>query len=209
MLKPERLGAFCDGVIAVSITLLVLGIEVPSTHEVPEKELPTYLFESLLSIHGYVISFLLIGTYWAQHFVIFHYVKSVDRMFLCLNGVFLLCVSFVSFPTGLQVAYKDDELAMILYAATHACCGLSLVAIWAYATKNRRLIGPRVSNEVIHAMRRRLWNTPILCVLAMATSFISLNVSRIVFVGIPLSYRSHKRVDEGWVESDESSSPQA
>ncbi len=41
--KLERLAAFCDGVIAIVITLLVLGIEVPSVHSVTQEELGDYL----------------------------------------------------------------------------------------------------------------------------------------------------------------------
>ena len=67
MFKPDRLAAFCDGVIAIAITILVLGIEVPSIHEVPEKKLVEYLTDSLPSIQGYVISFLLVGVFWFQH----------------------------------------------------------------------------------------------------------------------------------------------
>lgn len=201
MFRPERLAAFCDGVIAIAITILVLGIEVPSTHEVPEKELNEYLLESLPAIQGYVTSFLLIGIYWAQHFAIFHYIKRVDRVFLCLNALFLLCVSFVPFPTGLQVAYRDDELPMILYAASHALCVVSLLGIWYYATWNRRLVDDFVADVVIRSMGRRLTLILLLCLLAIPVSFVSLDLSRILFLGIPISYISHRLVDWGWRES--------
>jgi uncharacterized membrane protein len=201
MFKPERLAAFCDGVIAIAITILVLGIEVPSTHEVPEKELTEFLIESLPSIQGYVTSFLLIGIYWAQHFAIFHYVKRVDRIFLCLNGLFLLSVSFVPFPTGLQVAYRDDELAMILYAASHACCILLLLAIWHYATWKHRLIDDFIADTVVKSMSRRLSLTLLLCLVAVPVSLVSLDLSRLLFLGIPISYISHRVMDWGWRES--------
>ena len=120
MYKPDRLTAFCDGVIAIAITLLVLGLEVPSVHEVPDQELSSYLLESLHPVMGYVGSFVLVGTYWLQHYVIFHYITGVNRFFVALNGLFLLCVSFVPFPTGLQASYRHDELAMAIYAGTQA-----------------------------------------------------------------------------------------
>ncbi|KAA5542682.1 DUF1211 domain-containing protein [Roseiconus nitratireducens] len=202
MFKPERVGAFCDGVIAVSITILVLGIQVPSSTKVPEKELLAFLNESLLPIHGYVTSFFLIGTYWVQHFAIFHYINRVDKFFIALNGVFLLCVTFVSFPTGLQVTYRNDELAMILYALTQAMCGLSLMAIWSYATRGHRLIGEQVTEEVIASMQKRIFYTPLVSLLAIALSFVNLNAARIIFLAIPLSCFTHRVVDDGWSEPD-------
>lgn len=201
MFRPERLAAFCDGVIAIAITILVLGIEVPSTHDVPEKELNEFLIDSIPAIEGYVTSFLLIGIYWAQHFAIFHYIKRVNRVFLCLNGLFLLSVSFVPFPTGLQVAYRDDEPALILYAASHACCVICLLAIWHYATWKHRLIDGFIADTVIKSMRRRLSLLLLLCLLAMPVSLVNLDLSRLFFLGIPISYISHRAVDWGWRRS--------
>ena len=201
MFKPDRLAAFCDGVIAIAITILVLGIEVPSIHKVPEKELVAYLIDSLPSIQGYVTSFLLVGVFWVQHYAIFHYVKRVDRPFVCLNGLFLLCVSFVPFPTGLQVAYRHDELAFVLYAASLAVCGFALMAIWYYATRKHHLISDFVPNMSIQSMQRRLALTTGLCLLAMPLSLVSLNLTRLILLGIPISYLSDRAVDSGWREA--------
>jgi uncharacterized membrane protein len=201
MLKPNRLAAFCDGVIAIAITLLVLGLEVPSVHEVPDQQLSRYLYESLRPLIGYVSSFILVGTYWLQHFAIFHYVKHADRTFVVLNGIFLLSVSFVPFPTGIQATYRHDELAMILYAGTQVLCGLSLMAIWTYATKNHRLVVVTTSPLVIQSMRRRIALTPIVGIGAIAASFWSIDLSRVMFLVIPISQLSHRIVDEGWIQA--------
>jgi len=198
MFKPERLMAFSDGVIAIAITLLVLGLEVPSVHEVPEQQLAGYLKASFHAVGGYVSSFVLVGTYWLQHFVMFHYITRVDRTFVALNGLFLLIVSFVPFPTGLQAAYRDDELAMVLYSATQALCGLSLMALWAYATTNRRLVPPNTTDRVVMSMHRRIALTPVISLVAMLVSFINIGMSRFVFLAIPIAYFSHQLVDTGW-----------
>lgn len=49
----NRLGAFCDAVTAIAITILVLGLEVPSAHEVPESELSEFLLASVYPVVGY------------------------------------------------------------------------------------------------------------------------------------------------------------
>lgn len=196
MFKPERLAAFCDGVIAIAITLLVLGLEVPSVHEVPDQQLNRFLYESIHSLLGYISSFILIGTYWLQHYVIFHYIKQVDRPFAALNGLFLLCISFVPFPTGLQATYRQDELAMVIYAGTHVVCGLSLMAIWIYATRHHRLIDATTSPAVIKHMTWRLGFTPIVGLAALALSHFSIDLSRILFVAIPVAYLTRGTLDQ-------------
>lgn len=198
--KPDRLAAICDGVIAIAITLLVLGIEVPTVHEVPKSELVAYLTNSLHSILGYVTSFVLIGTYWLEHYAIFHFLTHVTRPFIALNGLFLLCLTFLPFPTGLQAAYREDELAMVLYAVAHLFCGLSLLSIWLYAVQDARLIARDQSPVVLRSMSRRLMVAPGLSLLAIACAFIDVWASRFVLLSIPLFYLSHRVVDQGWQE---------
>lgn len=201
MLKPERLAALSDGVIAIAITLLVLGLQLPSVHQVPEQQLNRYLVESLHALIGYVSSFVLIGTYWLQHYVIFHYITHVDRVLIALNGVFLLCVSFVPFPTGLQAAYRHDELAMVLYAGTQAICGLSLLALWGYATRRHRLVAATTSHRVIRGMSLRLALTPLTSLVAMLVSCFSINLSRVVFLAIPAACLVRWSIDTEWTQS--------
>lgn len=106
--KLDRVSALSDGVIAIVITLLVLGLEVPSAQTEPEQELAGYLLQSLPAIVGYVVSFIIILMYWMQHYAIFHFVTRANRPFVLLNGVFLLFLTFLPFPTGLHAAYFDD-----------------------------------------------------------------------------------------------------
>lgn len=202
MFRTERLTAFCDGVIAIAITLLVLGLEVPSVHQVPDQQLLEYLRQSFHSVAGYVASFVLVGTYWLQHYAIFHYVTRANRVLVVLNGMFLLIVSFVPFPTGLQASYREDELAMVLYAATQAACGLTLLAIWIYASHRHRLIAPTVSDAVITSMSRRIATTPLISLVAIAVSFVSIDASRALFLAVPLVYLSHRVVDAGLESTD-------
>ena len=195
MYKPERLLAFCDGVIAIAITLLVLGLEVPSVHDVPEQKLLEYLKQAFHPLLGYISSFILVGTYWLQHYVIHHHVTHVDRRFVALNGLFLLCISFVPFPTGLQASYRHDELAMVLYATTQAICGLLLLAIWTYATRGRRLVSPTLSAQTVSSMSWRIAMTPLISLAAIIVSFINIDASRLLFLAIPAAYFSHRLVD--------------
>jgi uncharacterized membrane protein len=197
-LRLDRLAGLSDGVIAIAITILVLGLEVPSVHEVPEKELGHFVLDSLHPMIGFVLSFLLIGTYWLIHHAIFHYLTHATRIFVALNGFFLLSVSILPFPTGLQAVYRDDELAMMLYSIAHLLCGLSLLAMWLYATKSCRLIDPRTSQVAIQSMTQRLLIAPGLSFGALGISLFSITGSKLVFLTIPLFYISHVTVDSGW-----------
>jgi uncharacterized membrane protein len=197
-LKLERLVAFSDAVLAIVITLLVLGLEVPSVHKIPEQQLPEYLADSIPSVLAYITSFFLVGMYWLQHYVIFHYVLHANRTLVLLNGLFLLSVSFLPFPTGLQAVYRGDRLAVAFFGCAHILCGLTLLALWLYATHRRRLVAPEVPGRVVRSMTRRIAVGPALSVLAIAASVFDVWAGKLLFLAIPACYLSHQLVDAGW-----------
>jgi uncharacterized membrane protein len=199
--KLDRLAGFSDAVIAIAMTILVLGLEVPSVHKVNESQLIGYLRDSLHPALGYVISFVLIGTFWLEHYSIFHILTHATRGLVVLNGFFLLCLTFVPFPTGLQAAYREDELAMVFYGCSLFMCGFSLLVVWLYAIQNRRLVSPNISDAVLQSITRRLMIAPALCLVAIGCSLISISLSRVILLSIPVFYISHRDVDQGWQAS--------
>jgi uncharacterized membrane protein len=196
-LKLDRLVAFSNAVLAIAITLLVLGLVVPSVHKIPEQQLPEYLVDSIPSVLAYITSLSLVGTYWSQHYVVFHYVNRANRTLVVLNGLFLLSVSFLLFPTGLQAVYRRDILAVVFFGCAHILCGLTLLALWRYATHRHRLVAPEISRPVVKSMMRRIALAPILSVLAIATSFWDLWAGKLLFLAIPVCYLA-RFVDSDW-----------
>jgi uncharacterized membrane protein len=197
-LRLERLVAFSNAVLAIAITLLVLGLDVPSAHKIPEQQLPEYLADSIPSVLAYLTSLFLVGMYWLQHYVMFHYVTHANRTLVILNGLFLLSVSFLPFPTGLQAVYRGDRLAVVFFGCAHILCGLTLLALWRYATHRHRLVAPEIPRRVVRTMTRRNAIGPTLSVLAIAASFYDVWAGRLLFLAIPVCYFSYRLVDAGW-----------
>ena len=94
-----RLTEFSDGEDGIAVTLLVLDIKVPG---VPtpfgQTELITQLFHLWPQFEGFIISFLMIGTYWIVHHRVFHYIKRYDFPLVWLNLLFLLLIVLTPFP---------------------------------------------------------------------------------------------------------------
>jgi uncharacterized membrane protein len=113
--------ALSDGVIAIAITLLVLDLALHPPGSALDQVLqiwPAYV--------AYVISFASIGAAWLAHASVTDRLERVDSVFLRLNLLFLLFVTFLPFPTGLvgeSLRHASDERVFItLY-------GLTLLAI--------------------------------------------------------------------------------
>ena len=94
--ETVRVVAFSDAVFAITVTLLVLEIRLPSSDLNLLHELlglwPSYL--------AYAVTFLFIGQVWANHHVMFDHIRVADRFVLLLNTVLLMVVAFLPFATS-------------------------------------------------------------------------------------------------------------
>jgi uncharacterized membrane protein len=90
------------------------------------------------------------------HNRIFRLIDSYDRRLLTLNLAFLCTVAFMPFPTSVLFDYAGVFIVVLLYAGTLTLTGLSLVAIWLYATKEHRLVDPQLDERMIHNQTRSL-----------------------------------------------------
>ena len=130
----DRIVNLSDGVFAIALTLLVLDIRVPNIPEnVVGSELPGVLLSLWPKYLGYVLSFVVISTFWIIHHSIFRPIRAYDRNLLYINFLFLMFVAFVPFPTSLLGEYSNHQLPVAVYAATLAVDRLLLTAIQWYS----------------------------------------------------------------------------
>ncbi len=93
-MTKNRLEAFSDGVIAIIITIMVLGLQVPSGAELSTLQ---PLLPVLLS---YILSFLYLGIYWNNHHHLLQTVNNVKGGILWANLHLLFWLSLTPFATG-------------------------------------------------------------------------------------------------------------
>lgn len=115
-MSKNRLEAFSDGVFAIAITLLVLGL-------LPERDVSGTTAMELI-VHAeqkmlvFVLSFVIVGTYWVAHHRMLHFVATVDRTLLWLNLALLMVIAFMPFPTALVGETHAATPALRLYGVT-------------------------------------------------------------------------------------------
>ncbi|TDU90689.1 putative membrane protein [Kribbella voronezhensis] len=161
-MKTARLEAFSDGVFAIAITLLIIEIKVPED----TSHLLTKLGELWPSYLGFVISFLVIGLIWANHHAMFDHIVTADRTLLFLNTVLLMLVVFIPFSAGvLAAAFRTGEserTSVVLYGVVLVAGGIPFNAIWEYARRNHRLLGPSITPAEAKRIARRFYLGPVL-----------------------------------------------
>jgi uncharacterized membrane protein len=153
----DRLIFFSDGVFAIAITLLVLEIRLPfGAGSLDNRQLLVSLGSIFHSYLAYVISFLVIGTFWIAHHRKFGFIIKFDRGLLFLNLLVLMVIGFIPFPSSV-ISENPGSTATIFYALAMALAGVLMMVLWAHAVRHDRLIDPAMSKK----QRWREWATPI------------------------------------------------
>jgi uncharacterized membrane protein len=137
-MSTHRLEAFSDGVIAVAITLLVLGLAVPGPHSHPHHGLLWALWHQWPAYAAYVVSFLTIGIIWINHHAMIGRLEAADHEILVLNLVLLMSIAILPFATNLVATYLRESSGQSVAAAIYS--GAFLVMAVAFATLNRAIL---------------------------------------------------------------------
>lgn len=147
-MQKSRLEAFSDGVFAIVITLLILDIRFP---EVEYSHFAETMLSVLPRIFAYVMSFIIIGIYWISHHNSFYIIKKIDRPFLWLNILLLLCISFIPFPTSLLGRYPFEADPIIFYGATLITCNLIGYIMILYVYYHPHLASEQFSKQYLRS----------------------------------------------------------
>jgi uncharacterized membrane protein len=155
-LSTRRLEAFSDGVFAIAITLLVLEISVP---EDAGDDLLRAVLAQWPSYLAFVVSFATIGAVWLAHSVVTDHVERADPVFVRLNILLLLVVSFLPFPTRLLASYigqsGPERVAATVYGLTLLAVASLLAAVWLYAVRHG-LVAAATTDVEVRVLTRRI-----------------------------------------------------
>jgi uncharacterized membrane protein len=157
-----RLSALSDGIFAVAMTLLVLGLSVKSASELHLSGSPTaqQVWDDVLRPLGphlltYLMSFLTLGVFWVGQQTQLNHMHRSNRDFTWIHLAFLLCVSLMPFSTTLVADYITAQVAIVVYWLNIALLGAVLyLSLW-YA-RRASLLKEDVTAEVTAAMQRRI-----------------------------------------------------
>ena len=181
-----RLEAFSDGVFAVAVTLLVLQLKVP---DVPfKKSLASFVVDQWPAFLAYFNSFLTILIMWLNHHNIFKLIRRSNHAFIILNGVLLMLITFVNYPTALLAPVlrsgtaDDKQFATLVYTGTFVVTAVFYNVLWLYATYNGRLLGKDASKTLVAQITREYRFGPLFYLVAFLLAFVSVPASLAVTV---------------------------
>jgi uncharacterized membrane protein len=127
-----------------------------------------------------VISFLTILIMWINHHTLFRHIARTDHAFLTLNGLLLLGVTVVPFPTALLAEYVrsgDASVAAAFYAGLFTLIALVFNLLWRYAAQKRRLLAEDADAQAVADITRSYRFGPLVYFIAFLLAFVSVPAS--------------------------------
>lgn len=182
----DRVNGFSDGVMAIVVTILVLGIDIPSDHDFSDAGLKSFFHKLESSLLAYVISFALGISYWVQHYFMFHFVKYTSNKLIFLNAFFLLSITLLPFVSKVKTLYEFDFHAVLIYSIVQFIISVSMLILWRYIIKHDELQGEQISAPLERNFTLLLLVMPLVCVLTVVISIFSVHVGTLLFFIIPL-----------------------
>lgn len=172
-----RLEAFSDGIFGVAITLLALEIGV----EEYEGSTDATLLHNILALWpkyvAYINSFATVLLMWLAHHQLFKLIRKSSTGLILANGVLLLFVALVPFPTktvGQFIQTEAANVAVEFYTGYFMLVSLAFLVVWNVASsKGRSLLQPFVTDQTISSVNRSYWVSLLINLGCFGLSFIS------------------------------------
>jgi len=152
-MKPDRLCAFTDGVIAIIITIMVLELPTPRGTGWASLGADATLFGA------YVLSFINVGIYWNNHHHMLQSARRVDGRVLWANLFLLFWLSLFPFVirwigeagvTSLPVAAFG--VALLLAGFAYQLLDVALIATEGEQSKVAKAVGGKMKEWVSIAL---------------------------------------------------------
>lgn len=146
-MNKGRLEAFSDGVLAIIITIMVLGMEAP------ENVTMKSLFPVISIFVSYLLSYIYIGIYWINHHHIFQATQRVNSTILWANLNLLFWISLIPFTTSWVGENHLSPIPVAFYGGVLFMCALSFLILEAQLMRYHgkdfilRKVNPREKKE--------------------------------------------------------------
>lgn len=131
---------------------------------------------------------------WINHHRLFGLIARADHWLFVLNGLLLLGVTFVPFPTALVAEYfkhPDGRVAALLYAGTFFALALVFNGLWWCAAYRKRLLYPDADDRMVRGISRSYAIGPLTYLAALllagfsAPAGVGMNLILAVYYAVP------------------------
>ena len=135
-LPTKRLETLVDGIFAIAMTLLVLGLAVPViTGPLSNTVVENSYYGLLPNLFAFILSFLLLAVFWNAHHRIFNKINKINNTLLWINVVWLMFIVLVPFSASSLGQYGSYILPSVIFNINMLGIGIFLYLNSFYAIK--------------------------------------------------------------------------
>ncbi|MFT3678913.1 MAG: TMEM175 family protein [Ferruginibacter sp.] len=155
--ETVRIETFSDGVFCIAVTLLSLEIGVDVKQDITNRELAGALLQKWPVYLAYITSFINVLLAWIGHHSLFKKLYSTDNFVMISNGLLLMLVALVPFPTKTLGAFFETggfKTAVVFYTGYFVLISLAYRLLWHAASIKRTLLVDAVTEKEIKSFTR-------------------------------------------------------
>ncbi|MFN3729399.1 MAG: TMEM175 family protein [Fimbriimonadaceae bacterium] len=177
----ERLGALCDGIFAIAMTILVLDLKVPEATSNADATFRQGFIAMIPQIQSLVISFVVLAGFWITNSSLLGSIERVTYRVLWAFVYGLLPIILIPFTTSLIGSAPGSQVAVLAFALNVALSAFALILVaWLIRSEVTDLTpnGPTLIAQSVGYN----WIKVIVCLAAVVISLIDPNVAGYVFL---------------------------
>lgn len=172
-LKTNRIEALTDGIFAIVMTIMVVGMsELMRLDKFAKEDDYQRLFAGMWGdFISYAISFMLLGALWLVHHWQFQYISYINPPLVFINIVWFMFICLIPFSTMMLGDHPDYFVPVVAFELNILVVFLILYVQWVYATKTKHLMAQSLDGKVISQQRNAVLSFIIVTLLAIAISY--------------------------------------
>jgi uncharacterized membrane protein len=141
-LSKSRIEGLSDGVFSITMTLLVMKLEIPEVmHHSSNQEMLGQMLALWPAFVTFVVTFLIAGVFWYLHHITFHGIRHVNGVLLWIDLLFLMFVALLPFSAGLMTHLLVHPVSQLFYIGNQLAIAILLNIHWVYA-RRKGLLDP-------------------------------------------------------------------
>lgn len=148
MIKPSlldinRINALTDATFGVAMTILILSIEMPQGLSTEKMHIHFYqlIFPSLLI---YILSFIILGSFWNESHHHNHLVYKSDVLSSWLYILFLMFICIIPFSSHFVLHYPKERTSVLFYLI-NLLAAKSINTLLFFYTWKKKYLKPNIS----------------------------------------------------------------
>lgn len=191
MLAKNRIEAFSDGVIAIIITIMAFDLKL---QELPAQFTDADVWRTMLGVVpkllSYILSFIVLAIMWLNHHAMFDRLPHSTSKLVWYNMFLLFAMSLIPMSTAFLAAHPTLPQAVMFYGFILFLNGLGFYLLRRYVEVGAQLLP---YNRLV---QRSNMISATLYFSSIPLAFVSIYLSFLIFIGIPVWYflpdRFHK-----------------